>query len=74
MTTEFQLNRPRVYDNDRGTVLVSLHGRQIRAWSYQNDSERRLKMMYAREYIEGWCDGRDAKTQVFMDKFIGDQK
>jgi len=57
--TEVKLNRPRVIDNDRGAVIVTWQGRQIRAWSYQNDDERRTKMMYAREYIEGWIDGYD---------------
>jgi hypothetical protein len=55
--TEQILNRPRVIDNDRGAVIVTWQGRQIRAWSYNNDTERRTKMLYAREYIEGWCDG-----------------
>ena len=53
------MSRPRVTDNERGAVIVTWQGRQIRAWSYQNDDQRRLKMMYAREYIEGWCEGRD---------------
>jgi hypothetical protein len=54
-----ELNRPRVRDDDRGSVIITWQGRQIRGYSYQNDDERRKKMMYAREYIEGWCDGRD---------------
>lgn len=57
--TEMILDRPRVIDNERGTVLVVWKGRQIRGWSYQSDEMRRARMMYAREYIEGWCDGRD---------------
>jgi hypothetical protein len=54
-----ELNRPRVTDNDKGAVLVTFQGQQLRGWSYQNDEQRRLKMMYAREYIEGWCDGKE---------------
>ena len=50
---------PRVVDNDRGVIVVNLKGRQIRGWSYQGDNERRQKMLMAREYVEGWCDGRD---------------
>ena len=58
--TDFKpLQRPRVLDNDRGSVLIYWEGRQVRGYSYQNDEQRRLKMMYAREYIEGWCDGKD---------------
>ena len=55
--TQGIIARPRVIDNDRGAVIVTWQGRQIRAWSYQNDDERRLKMGYAREYIEGWMEG-----------------
>jgi hypothetical protein len=48
--------QPRVIDNDRGGVFVTYEGRQVRGWSYQNDDERRIKMGYAREYVEGWMD------------------
>ncbi len=51
---------PRVTDNDKGEISVALGGRELRGWSYSNDTERRQKMIQAREYIEGWCDGRDA--------------
>ena len=58
--THIGTTRPRVYDTDRGQVLIIYNGRQIRGWSYQNNDERRKKMMYAREYVEDWCDGHDA--------------
>ena len=54
------LEGPRVTDNDRGQISVTLHGRELRAWCYTNDDERRHKMLQAREYVEGWCDGREA--------------
>jgi hypothetical protein len=66
MNEQPKLNRPRVIDNDRGAVIVTWQGRQIRAWSYNNDDERRTKMMYAREYIEGWCDGKDHWQKKFL--------
>jgi len=59
--TQGIITRPRVTDNGRGAVIVTFDGRQIRAWSYQSDDARRLKMMYAREFIEGWIEGRDHK-------------
>jgi hypothetical protein len=31
----------------------------LRSWGYATDDERRQKMVQAREYVEGWCDGRD---------------
>lgn len=52
---------PRVTDNDAGEITVTLDSRELRGWTYGTDDERRQKMMQAREYIEGWCDGRDAK-------------
>lgn len=48
---------PRVTDNDGGEISVTLDGRELRGWSYASDDERRGKMLAAREYVEGWCDG-----------------
>ncbi len=54
MTTK----QPRLTDNDHGEITVDLEGKQLRGWTYSNDDERRQKMAQAREYVEGWCDGR----------------
>lgn len=51
---------PQVTDNDQGEITVSHHGKELRGWSYKDDAERRVKMLCAREYVEGWCDGREA--------------
>lgn len=48
---------PRVADNDRDEITVSLSGKEMRGWSYTNDSERRVKMLCAREFVEGWYEG-----------------
>lgn len=53
--------QPTVTDDDKNKITVSLNGHELRGWSYSTDGERRQKMIQAREYIEGWCDGRDAK-------------
>lgn len=53
--------QPRVIDFDDGEISVRLNGKELRGWSYKNDAERRTKMLCAREYVEGWCDGRDTK-------------
>lgn len=45
---------PRVKDNDRDEITVTLDGRELRGWSYENDAERRTKMLMAREFVEGW--------------------
>lgn len=49
--------QPRVIDNDKDEITVSLDGHELRGWSYRDDSERRQKMLQAREYVEGFCDG-----------------
>lgn len=56
--------RPRLTDDDKGEITVTLDGRELRGWSYANDSERRTKMLCAREYIEGWYDGREQKPMA----------
>lgn len=53
--------QPRVTDNDSGEILVTFNGAELRGWSYKDDAEQRIKMLAAREYVEGWCDGRDAR-------------
>lgn len=50
---------PRVSDNDKDEITVSYGGKELRGWSYKDETERRTKMLCAREYVEGWCDGRD---------------
>ena len=61
-------NNPRVTDNDKGEITVSMHGRELRGWSYADDAERQKKMLAAREYVEGFCDGRDAKAKQLKDR------
>jgi hypothetical protein len=55
---------PRVIDNDKGEIAVSLDGKELRGWSYTSDDERRQKMLQAREYVEGWCDAEQKDIQV----------
>jgi len=49
---------PRVSDNDRDEITVTLNGKELRGWSYSTDAERRTKMLCAREFVEGFCTGR----------------
>lgn len=53
--------QPRVTDDDKDSITVTFNDRELRGWSYASDAERRVKMTAAREYVEGWCDGRDAR-------------
>lgn len=55
---------PRVTDNDKDKITVSLEGEELRGWSYANDTERRQKMQMAREYVEGWCDATHQRQSV----------
>jgi hypothetical protein len=50
------MTQPRVTDNDDGEISVTFNGSELRGWSYKDDTERRTKMLCAREYVEGWCD------------------
>ena len=34
---------PRVTDNDKGEITVTLDARELRGWAYKNDAERRQK-------------------------------
>lgn len=52
--------QPKVTDNDHDTITVEHGGKVVREYSYRNDGERRERMVRAREYVEGWCDGREA--------------
>lgn len=54
------MNNPKVTDDDKGEITVTLDGAELRGWSYANDDQRRAKMLQAREYVEGYCDGRGA--------------
>lgn len=54
----------RVTDNDNDEITVALEGKELRGWSYANDAERRQKMVQAREYVEGWCDGKDVNARL----------
>ena len=54
-------DQPKVIDFDDGERSVRLDGKELRGWSYKEDTERRVKMLAAREYVEGWCDGKEAK-------------
>lgn len=50
---------PRVIDNDRDEITVTLDGKEIRGWSYADEAERRVKMRAAREFCNGWLEGFD---------------
>ena len=48
------MSDPHITDDDHGVITATVCGKEVRAWSYANDDERRLKMRMAHEYAEGW--------------------
>lgn len=55
---------PRVIDNDRDEITVTLNGRELRGYSYESEAERRAKMLAAREYVEGWYCGMQRSAEL----------
>lgn len=48
------MTQPRITDNDRDEITATLDGKEIRGWTYATETERRTKMLAAREFCEGW--------------------
>jgi hypothetical protein len=57
------MSDPRITDNDRGEISATVAGKEVRAWSYGDDAERRLKMRMAHEFAEGWFQAVQAAPQ-----------
>lgn len=54
---------PRITDNDNGAIHVTHAGEELRGYTYTGEADRRQKMLLAREYVEGWCDGHEAPAE-----------
>jgi hypothetical protein len=61
---------PHLTDDDKGEITVTLEGKELRGWSYADETERRMKMRMARGYVEGWCDGRHHMEPPPVDRVI----
>jgi prophage tail gpP-like protein len=57
------MSDPRITDNDAGTITATVNGKEIRGWSYMTDAERRIKMLMAHEFAEGWFQARTPKQE-----------
>jgi len=55
---------PRVVDNDKDEITVTLDGREIRGWSYADEAESRVKMRMAREFVEGWYHATERAATI----------
>jgi hypothetical protein len=63
-TTTVEVLQPRVVDNDRDEITVTLDGKEIRGWSYETEAERRVKIRLAREFCEGWHQAKQAALAI----------
>ncbi len=72
-TTTVEVLQPRVVDNDRDEITVTLDGKEIRGWSYETETERRVKMLAAREFCEGWRAGRTAGIEACV-QFVQERR
>lgn len=62
------MNDPRITDNDNGEISASVDGKEIRAWSYKDDAERRIKMQMAHEFAEGWFQSAPKITATLKNR------
>ena len=63
-----QTHNPKVIDNDKDEVTVSLDGVELRGWSYKDSAEHHTKMLCAREYVEGWFDSKNYNVVPLSDE------
>ena len=54
---------PRITDNDTGEISATVNDKEVRGWSYKDDAERRMKMLMAQEFAEGWFQAKKQETQ-----------
>jgi hypothetical protein len=56
----------KVKDNGKDEIAVMDGEKEVRGWSYANETERRIKIGFAREFIEGWYqgDGRPELAEI----------
>jgi hypothetical protein len=54
----YLMSDPRITDNDVGEITATVGGKEIRGWSYKDDAERRIKMLMAHEFAEGYFQAR----------------
>ena len=58
-----------VIDDDASEIFVKARNVIVRSWMYNNDGERRIKLLCAREYVEGRFASdkqRDAVIKALM--------
>ena len=56
---------PKIVDNDKDEISAVVLGKEIRGWSYKDDAERRIKMLAAQEFAEGWFQAQNTDWNYF---------
>ena len=57
---------PCIIDNDAGEITATVNGIEIRGWSYKDDDVRRIKMLMAHEFAEGWFQAEQRNRPPLM--------
>ena len=58
------MTKLKLIDNDAGEVRLDLGVDTVRSWAYSDESERRLKMLLAWEFRDGWYQACDSGQAV----------
>jgi hypothetical protein len=56
----------KVVDNDKDEITVMDGDKEVRGWGYEDELQRRIKIGFAREFVEGWHhgDGRPELAEI----------
>lgn len=52
------MSRPKITDNDRDTISVTLDGAELQSWFYGNDNDRGVKVLHAHYFCDGFLAGQ----------------
>jgi hypothetical protein len=55
------MTRPKIIDNDRDTISVTLDGQELQSWFYSNDADRHEKMRHAHYFCDGFMAGQGGR-------------
>jgi hypothetical protein len=56
------MKAPKIIDDDRSQISAEIDGVSVRGWLYRSAEERRVKMLMAREFAEGWYQAMKRKA------------
>lgn len=56
-------DRPKIVDDDHNCIQIMLGGRELQAWFYANETERKGKMRQAWSFCDGFLAAREVYTE-----------